>query len=239
MRERVGRLTIVGAALAVAITGCGGDDAPIEPVSASTTSAAATLSQDDFIVSADARCGEANAAIANLTSATSDSSTSDTQELQITQGLIDGLQGIGDAEDPDGSLADFYAALDEEVGILGQQESALADGDTSTSSSLELDLNGVRSDAESAATRYGFEECGRQGSTLPGDATSTGSVPGATTPSAPTPVTPAEPVTPVTPVTPAPVTPAPAPGGTAGGTTPPAPPATGDSGGSSGGISPG
>ena len=234
MRERAATLAMAGAAM-VLMGGCGSNDAPIEPVTAETTSStAASLSQDEFIVSADARCGEANAAIANLTS---DGTTAVSQELEITQGLLDGLQGIGTSEDPDGSLQDFYAALEEEIRILGDLESALAGADTGTSSSLDTDLEVARSAAEAAGQQFGFEECGQQGTALSPDATSIGTA----APAEAAPVAPPVAEAPVAPAEPAPVTPeAPPPptGGAAGGSVAPAPD-EGASGGSSGGISPG
>ena len=235
MSRRAGTLAI-GCASMLLIAGCGGDDAPIEPVSTEATSTSGTsLPQDEFIVSADARCEEANVAIANLTSGT-ESSTAVSQELQITQGVLDGLRGIGEAEDPDGSLESFYASLEEEVRILGEQESAVSSGDTATAASLASDLSLAKAETEDAAVQYGFEECGQAGSALPaGSGTATGTT---TTgaPVTPAPTAPTEPA-PVTPTEPAPV----APPVTGGGTpTPAPPPPTGGSsgGGSSGGISP-
>ena len=233
-------LALASAAL---IVGCGGDDAPIEPVStSSTTESTGSIGKDEFITSADARCSESNAAIANLDDA---SSTAVEQELEITQGLLDGLRGLGDPEDPDGSLNDFYTALGDEIRTLKQQQTAVEEGDSTTVSSLETDLDSAKSDAAAAGSSYGFDECGGSGTTLPDDTTGGTTVdPGATT-------TPATPVpVPTTPAPPA-VPPAPAPpvdpGGTGGGTpTPdvpsaPTPPDTGGGGGGgggSGGISP-
>lgn len=222
---------LAAAAGASVLTACGGGDAPIEPVSASTTSTTSTglLTQDEFIASADARCAEANAAVANL----GDDSTAIGQELEITRGLLDDLQGLGDAEDPAGSLGDYYAALSDQIRILKQQETASDEGDTTTVTSLETELGSAKAAAASAAGEYGFEECGGTGTTLPTDGATT------TTPTTPAPTT-------TTPATPAPP-PAPAPPAPGGGTpvtpTPaptPTPPAPGGGGGSgSGGVVPG
>lgn len=228
------RLIGAGLALACAIVlaSCGGDDAPIEPVTTATTTTTTggTLSQDDFIASADPRCAEANAAIANL----GDDSTAITQERSITEGLLDDLQAIGDGDDPDGSLADYYAALQEQARILKQQETATSEGDVTTVSSLEAELDAAKADAAAAAEQYGFVDCGGSGTTLPDDGT--GTAPGATT-TTPAPATPTAPPAP----TPVPVDP----GGTGGGTPvtptpPPTPTPTPPSGGGgSGGVAPG
>jgi hypothetical protein len=238
MRGKLRYLTIAVSAAAL-LAGCGDDDAPIEPISTSstTTTSGGTLSQDEFITSADARCGEANAALANLSTDTGAATTTG-QERSITQGLLTGLQGIGDAEDPDGSLEEYYSALKEQVKILKQQESAIATGDTATADSLDTDLDAARSAATTAAESYGFEECGQEGTELSDTPTTTpGGVAPSTTPTTatPAPVTPTT-ATPTTPAPGEPVTP-PATGGTGGtgGGTPSAP----SGGGSSGGISPG
>lgn len=238
MRRRAATF-VIGCASVALIAGCG-DDAPIEPISTEgTTASGAAVSQEEFIVSADARCSEANAAIANLSTETGTSATSVGQELQITQGVLDGLQGIGEAEDPDGSLGDFYAALEEEIAVLENQQTALSGGDVAGADALDADLTAARTDVEDAALSYGFEDCGQAGSTLPSDP-STG-----TTPAAPvTPTTPAPATTTPVPTTPVPVTPTEPPvtppsGGTGGGTATPPPAGGGGSSGSSGGISPG
>jgi hypothetical protein len=124
------------------------------------------------------------------------------------------------------------------VRILKQQTTATNEGDTTTVSSLELDLDAAKSDAATAATAYGFEECGGTGETLPDDveenpSTETGGV----TTTTPVPVTP-------TTTTPVPVTPAPPPvdpGDTGGGTPPvtPTPTPTPEPGGGTGGVGPG
>ena len=219
------------AACAFALAACGGDDAPIEPIdSTTTTSTADTSSQSGFIASADPICQEANNAIANL----GDDSTAISQERSITAGMKSDLEALGDPEDPDGSLADYYSALNDEIRILKQQETASGEGDTTTVTSLESDLETARSDAATAADQYGFTECGGTGEVISdGEGDTTGSDSGVTT-TTPTPVTPTTTTTP-TPVTPTPVTP------DTGGGTPvtPTPPSTGGGTGGSGGVGPG
>lgn len=226
-------------ACALTIAACGGDDSPIEPIestsSTTSTTEGGTIAQADFIAAADPLCAEANSAIAN----SGEDSAGISQESSITQGLLTDLQGIGDGDDPDGSLADFYSALNDEIRILKQQVTATNEGDTTTVASLETDLDAAKSDAATAASSYGFEDCGGTGTTLPSDTgDSTSTTPGSVT-TTPAPVTPA-------PVTPAPVTPTPVdPGDTGGGTPPvtppptPTPTPTPDPGGSSGGVGPG
>jgi hypothetical protein len=236
MRGKVAIAASAAAVVAFAATGCGGDDSTIQSVSATTSSTSTTVavSTEEFITAADARCAEANAAIANLSGDATVSSTAVQQQLDITKQTLTGLQALGSPEDPDGSLDDFYAAMQEQVSVLKQQAAALASGDTAASDTLGVQLAQAESDAGTAAASFGLEECGQPGSTLSdGSTTTTTPDPGAATPTA---TTPAAPVTPA----PAPVTPAAPPtggtgtGGATGGGAPP--PAGG--GGSSGGISP-
>jgi hypothetical protein len=239
MRGTVATFLVAGALVPVA--GCGGDDAPITSVSAESTATttAEGSSDEEFLTAADALCAEAYAAIANLTS-----ETSTAQELSITEGLLDGLQGLEPPSDP--ALDSFFAALEDQVATLEEIEAATASGDTTTAASLEAELEVERSSALAAADEYGFDDCAQEGTSLPDDGTTTTGEPVTPAPSA---TTPAVPVTPTT-TTPAPVptTPAPAPvappdtgGGTAGGDTGGGTGSTGESGSSSGsgGIAPG
>ncbi len=213
--------------------GCGGNDATTSTVTSSSSTTTTAVATDEFITAADARCAEANAAIANLVADGSASSTVIQQQIDITKQTLKGLKSLGTPEDPDGSLNDFYDAVKQEISVLGQQQSALASGDSAAADTLGVQLDQAESDAQTAAVSFGFEECGQQGSALSADSSTTGSPSdGATT------TAPVTPTTTPAPVTPAPVTPAPS-GGTSGGTSSGG--TGGGSGGSgnSGGISPG
>lgn len=241
------------AAAVLGVAGCGGDDAPITSISTQATTPTTAASAEDFIADADARCAEANAAIANLSTGTEVTALSAGQQLEITSGLLEGLQALGPPDDPTGSLDAYFAALEDQIVALEEQESAAAGGDTATVTTLVAELDAAQSEALDAAFEFGFDECGQEGTTLPESSAATGSGT-ATTPSgasgavAPVaPVTPAPTTTaPVAPVEPAPVPEVPAPtGGTgAGGTG--STPSTGSTGGGTpapsggtGGIGPG
>jgi len=220
--------TVIAAAAASLVTlgaaGCGGDDSTIQSIS--TTPSGTTTSSvttDEFITAADARCAEANSAIANLSTDAASTSTSVDQQLSITKETLSYLKGLGSPEDPDGSLADFYSAMQEQIKVLKQQQQALASGDTAAADALDTQLGQAESDAEDAASSFGFEDCGGEGSSL-GDSTGVTTTPGASS-GTPTPTT-----TPSAPATPTPVTP-PSTGGTGntGGT------GTGGTGGGGGG----
>lgn len=209
--------------------GCGGGDSTIQSISTTATTTSTVIATDEFITSADARCAEANAAIANLSTDSAASSSTVDQQLQITKQVLSGLKALGAPEDPDGSLNGFYAALADQVSALKQQQAALASGDTATYDSLTTQLDQAQTDAETAAKAFGFQECGQPGTALPA---------GATTTAPPASGTPA-PTSTVAPVTPAPVTPV-TPPATGGGGTGTGAPTGGTSGGSgsSGGLSP-
>ena len=226
-----GKTAIVAAlaagSLAFWAAGCGGGDATTSSVTSSTSTATtAAVSTEEFITAADARCAEANAAIANLASDGSESATTIQQQLDITEQTVKGLKSLGTPDDPDGSLADYYDAVKTEISVLGQQQDALASGDSAAADTLSVQLDQAQSDAQTAADSFGFKDCGQQGTAVSSDtSTGTPSDSAATT----TPATPTSTTTPAPAPAPTPV--APAPGGTSGGGT--------SSGGTSGGTSSG
>ena len=233
MRGKVAAFIATGALVAL-LGGCGGDDAPIETISteAETTDGTGT-SQDDFIVSADARCAEANAALAGLSDDVS--STVAGQRLGIVEEVLAGVKGLGATDDPEGHLADYVKALKRQVSLLEEQQSAAASGDTSAYDALAAELDAAEAEAQAAGAAYGFEDCGKPPSASTGATTSPGgatSDPSAAAPATTTPV-------PVVPVTPEPEPAQPAGGTDTGGGEVPAPePSPSDGGSSSGGFSP-
>ena len=223
-----------GAAIA-ALGGCGGDDAPIQSIETTATDSTgggSGVSKEEFISSADPRCAEANAAIGNLSS-TADASTAVSQQLAITQEVLTGIKSLGTpVDDSSGNLAVFLKGLKSQISLLEQQQTALAGGDTAASDALVSQLDQAETETRSAASSYGFDECGQPPSATTGSSGGSSTAPGTTTP-APATTTSTTPVTPVEP-TPDP-TPAPS-GGTGAGTPAPTPAPTPDSGG--GGLSP-
>lgn len=235
------RATVASAGVAILlVAGCGGDDAPIEPIGTTTTEdegGGGAVSRGDYLAGADPSCAEANAAIANLATTTGDNlELAATQEQEITEGLLETLQGLPRPNDPDGALDRYLEAVSEQVDVLGERQRAAASGDTAGYEALGGELAQAKADARVAAEEFGFEDCGQEGTaTAP-----TESDPGATGGTA-------VPVDPTTTPAPAPApTPEPAPA------PEPAPPATGGTGtggggggsgggdsGGSGGISPG
>jgi hypothetical protein len=195
---------------ATALAACGGGGGvPITSFPAPTVTTQA-LTKTDYITKADAICAEANAALGSLPA--SDAATLAGQQVDVYQNLVDQLDGLGVPTEDQTTLQQFLSA---EKTILENQKSiqlAQQRGDTSGSSQFTSAISAAETEAKTAATSYGFQECGK------------GAVasPGATAPGAGTSGPPAAPQAPATP-------PAGTPGG---GGTPPA----GGGGGNSGGV---
>ena len=209
------------AVVSLGAAGCGGGDdsedpAPA-PVETTTTDSATTdLTKDELIAEGDDICAEVNSAVGTIdASTTADPSIAESQIADIYSGMADRLEELGTPTDGDAptDVIDAAQAL---------ADSGSTDGDTALS------------DLQTAATEYGFEECGD----APAAPSSTSGSSSGTDPS----TVPADPgyVPPTT--APAPTAPAPtAPPSTGGGVAPAPEPSTGGGSGSStgGGISPG
>lgn len=246
MRSR-SPLTLLAVVLStLALAACGGDDdAPIEPI---TTTAEETesagLSVTQFVSRADPLCVEANVAITGLqqSAAAGDLATAAGQEREITEGVLAGVDAIPAPAEGKAPLRRYKAALQRQIEILDRREDAARGGESATYEMLGGELAQAKADALVAATEFGFEECGQEGTTLEGE-----TAPGGSTGGSPPPATGGA-APPTTAPTPAPA-PAPAP-------APPAPPApsnpdsggaapdsggggSGGGGSSSGGVGPG
>lgn len=211
---------VVGAALV--LSACGGDDSPETPIIIPTeTSTTGSLTKDEFIQEADALCAETNASIGQFVAA-GEGFTAAGEIADLRQGLLDDIRDLGPPDEDRQSLDAYLTALENQV--EAGQKIDLANQRGSDTAEFETELDNARTEAETAAAEYGFEECGAAPTATPGSAAGTttdGS--GTVTPSAP-----------VTPVEPAPSDT----GGTGGDTG-----GTGDSGdtggGTGGGVSPG
>jgi hypothetical protein len=220
------------AAVTLVAAGCG-DSSPAPVVSVSGASGASgaggssALTKAEFIKQADSICSEANSAIASLSGGASiDPTTQASQELEITRSELQSLQSLTPPSESASTLKDFLAAMKNEVDALTNLSSAVASGgDTSTA---DAELAGAKSNAQAAATSYGFQDCANAQSrpTQPGGTVTTTPVPTTTVPVTPTTTPTVAPTVPTT-VTPPPPPPS---GGTGS-----APPSGGTGGGSTGG----
>jgi hypothetical protein len=237
-------LSLGGAIAAILVAaGCGDEEsAPVVSVTGASgvsgVDGSQALTKPAFIKQADAICAEANSAIADLGSATSDEAVQVSQKLEITRSELESLQALTPPDQDRATLSDFLTALKNEVDALTRASSAAAGGGDTSAADAEIAT--AESNAQQAATEYGFRECGNARSQPTAQETLT--TPTATTPT--TPVTPTT-TTPTVTTVPAPApepAPAPPPSGGTGG----APPSggtggaggTGGTGGGTGGVSP-
>lgn len=184
---------------------CGGDDeteTPLTAVGATGTGAAAPLSKEDYIAAADPICGEINTAVAGI-DPTDDSATQ--QELELTDQERVSLDSLVLA-DPANKVERFLGALGDLVDALETKQLATTRADDTAVTEADAQIEAAKAEAQTAAEKYGFEECGQFGEPGTGP-TGTGTETTSDTGGA-APVTPVTPVTPTEPVTPAPTEPA-------------------------------
>ena len=179
--------TAVGVGLV--ISACGGDSSP-ETLITVPTQTTTGLTKTEFIAQADSACAEANAAIEQFAAAGQGVSEAD-QIAQLRQGVVDQVNEFGPPAEDKATLDQFLTAMRAQV--AAGQKIALATERGEDTAEFEAELDAAKSDAETAASAYGFQECGSQ---ISSSGTSTAVAPdtGGT-------VTPAEPTAPVVPDT--------------------------------------
>ncbi|MFM9044100.1 MAG: hypothetical protein ACKOPI_08245, partial [bacterium] len=171
------RLLGVVAACAVAcavLVGCG-DNSPETtlPITAVSTETQATeaLSKTAFIAEADARCAETNAAIQQYVDA-GEGFSGAAEIADLRQGLLDQLKELGPPTEDRATLDEYLTGLESQV-EAGQKIGLALDRGTDTAV-YETALTTARTDAETAAAAYGFEECGTSKTSTTGSTTATG-----------------------------------------------------------------
>lgn len=224
----------VGAGLALAA--CGGDSSPETPIVVPTETQP-SQGKNEFIAQADSICAEANSSIEQF-AASGQGLTEADQIAQLRQGVVDQIKQLNPPSDP--TLDQFLSAVSDQVAAGKKIGLALQRGENTTQ--FESDLDNAKTQAETAASSYGFKECGKPitssgtstGSS--GSSSSSSSSGGTAAPSAPSPASPA-------PSTGSAGTGGSTGGGTSGGSTGGGGGSTGGgtggTGGSSGGVGPG
>ena len=230
LNPRLATLAIPLVVLVVA--GCGGgDDSAPTTIPTPTTQTPKQLSKEQFITQGDGFCAEVNAALGGLSG---DSGSDAAQAASLYKGLLEHLRGLGTPDDDTG-LDEFLSAGDDLVSAEEAAAQAAQDNNGTALTSAESDAASAQSAFSSAASSYGFQECG-QGPNAPSTSASSGTAPTvAPTAAAPVPA-------PTTTVPVAPPAPAPTPGttGAGGGTAGTGgPTGTGGTTGGSGGVGPG
>lgn len=156
------RLVVSLPLVALAIAGCGGGDdgdstaaAPVE-----TTETPAALSKEELIAQGDAICAEVNAAVGTVGSTSTGSEGQASQVADLYSGMAGRLRDLGAPSDDSAGYAEFIEAAER----LGQAESDVAlaaeRGDEEALATAEAEASSVLSSFQSAASAYGFQQCG-------------------------------------------------------------------------------
>jgi hypothetical protein len=202
-RLRHAFLSVAAVGAGLALAACGGDSSPETPIVVPTETQP-SLDKTQFIAQVDSVCAEANASIEQFAAAGQGVTEAD-QIAQLRQGVVDQIRELGPPADDRTTLDQFVQAMADQVSA--GEKIGLASERGEDTSQFETELDSAKSEAETAASSYGFKECG---SPISSSGSSTGAAPS----SAPTGGT----VTPSVPSTPAPSD-TPDSGGTAGGGT--------------------
>jgi hypothetical protein len=143
----------VGAGLALAA--CGGDSSPETPIVVPT---ATQPSQGgaEFIAQADSICAEADSSIEQFAAAGQGLTEAD-QIAQLRQGVVDQIKQLNPPSDT--NLDAFLKAVSDQVSAGKKIGLALQRGEDTTE--FESELDSAKTQAEQAASAYGFKECGQ------------------------------------------------------------------------------
>jgi uncharacterized protein HemX len=179
--------------LGATLTACGGDSSPEQPidlqVEETQTQASESLGKADFIDEADAICEEANSSIATFVEQ-GQGFTGAAEIADIRQGVLQDIRRLEAPPDDRAALDQFLNALEAQVEAGNKIGLAIEREEDTTG--FESELEQAQTDAEQAATTYGFTECGSE--VTADDATATGTGTGGdagAVPAEPAPVTPA------------------------------------------------
>src|SRR3954447_3497129 len=155
---RLGEVFVPVAAVGVgfALASCGGDSSPETPIAVPTET---QPSQDktEFTPQADSICAEANSSIEQF-AASGQGLTEADQIAQLRQGVVDQIKQLNPPSDP--TLDQFLAAMSDQVSAGKKIGLALQRGEDTTQ--FESELDDAKTQAETAASSYGFKECGQQ-----------------------------------------------------------------------------
>jgi hypothetical protein len=140
----------------IALSACGGDSSPATPIVTPTETQPA-LNNAQFIAQADAACAEANSSIQQF-AASGQGESQAAQIAQLRQGVINQIKQLNPPSDP--NLDAFLKAMGDEVSA--GQKIGLAVQRGEDPSQFETQLDSAKSQAQQAASAYGFKECGKQ-----------------------------------------------------------------------------
>src|SRR5512132_59567 len=175
---------VVGAGSA--LSACGGDSSPETPIVVPTETQPAQ-GKAQFIAQADSVCADANSSIEQFAAAGQGETEAD-QISQLRQGVIDQIKQLDPPAEDSTTLDQFLSAMADQV--AAGQKIGLAVQRGEDPAEFETDLDNAKSQAETAASSYGFKECGQpissSGTSTPSSSPSSSSSSGGTVaPSAP------------------------------------------------------
>ena len=182
MRKFFVPVAAIGAA--IALSACGGDSSPETPIVVPTETQP-SLDKAQFIAQADSVCAEANASIEQFAAAGQGVTEAD-QIAQLRQGMVDQITEVGPPDQDRTTLDQFLKAMADQVSAGQKIGLATQRGEDTTQ--FETELDSAKSEAETAASTYGFKECGSpisSSGTSTSSAGSTADTGGTVTPSAP------------------------------------------------------
>jgi hypothetical protein len=156
------------------LSACGGDSSPETPIVVPTeTTQQAATGKSEFITQADSICAEANSSIEQFAAAGQGESEAD-QIAQLRQGVIDSINQLNPPSDT--NLEAFLKAMSDQVSAGQKIGLAVQRGEDPTQ--FETELDSAKAEAASAASTYGFKECGSEinaSSSTPSSSDSSGS----------------------------------------------------------------
>jgi hypothetical protein len=146
---------VVGAG--IALSACGGDSSPETPIVVPTETQPAQ-GKAQFIAQADSVCADANSSIEQFAAAGQGETEAD-QISQLRQGVIDQIKQLDPPAEDSATLDQFLNAMADQVSTGQKIGLAVQRGEDPTQFQTELD--NAKSQAETAAASYGFQECGQ------------------------------------------------------------------------------
>jgi hypothetical protein len=141
--------------VAIALSACGGDSSPEQQIVVPTETQA-SQGKTEFIAQADSVCAEANTSIEQF-AASGQGLTEADQIAQLRQGVVDQIKQLNPPTDP--TLDQFLNAVSAQAAAGEKIGLALQRGEDTTE--FETELADARTQAETAAASYGFQECGQ------------------------------------------------------------------------------
>jgi len=154
---------------ALAIAGCGGDDGDTTTPVASPAETTSALSKEELVAQGDAICAEVNAAVGTV--ASTDATGSASQAADLYSGMVERLKDLGAPSDDTSGYPEFIAAAEGLAQAESDVQLAAERGEAEGLATAESEASSALSSFQSAATSYGFEQCGEGPSApVPGSA---------------------------------------------------------------------